>query len=160
MISAVLLLLLGLFLIFLEFFLPGGIMGTAGALALVGSVVVFALDASSPLLVLGYVILVAAALTLLIKFALWRVRSGKAGRSVYLHTDQEGYKTFTFDEEAVGKEGVAQSDLKPSGFVKVQGKRHQAVAKTGYINKGSPITVTEGRGAYLVVKLSNKGPDS
>lgn len=150
--SAVILLLVSLILIFLEFFLPGGIMGATGAVGMVVSVLLFALESPSPWLVMAYIVVAGLALAAVIKFALWRVRSGKGGYSVYLSTDQEGYKAGFFDVSALGKQGVALSDLKPSGHVKVEGKRHQAIAKTGYIERDTPIQVIEGRGSYLVVK--------
>jgi membrane-bound serine protease (ClpP class) len=92
------------------------------------------------------------ALIVLIKFALWRVKSGKPGSSVYLSGDQEGYRAPTFCQDAVGKEGVALSDLGPSGHILVENKKLQAVSKSGYLEKGSEIVVLEGKGAYLLVR--------
>lgn len=49
--------------------------------------------------------------------------------------------------------GQTVSDLGPSGFVVVEGKRYQAIARSGYIDKGNAITVIGGQGAHLLVKL-------
>ena len=57
-----------------------------------------------------------------------------------------------FDAALVGRQGKALSDLKPSGHIMLGQDRHQAVSQAGYIEKGTPIEVIGGRGAYLIVK--------
>ena len=48
--------------------------------------------------------------------------------------------------------GTAESDLKPSGHVMVEGKREQAVSQGTYIKKGEKIKVVGGEGARLIVR--------
>lgn len=147
-----LLLAVGLLMIFFEFFLPGGILGLAGGVLIVVSIVLFAIHAESMWAIILFVIVALVLLGALVQFALWRIRSGRGAKSFYLNTDQEGYVASTFAEELIGKEGEALSDLKPAGHILVEGKRLQAVAKMGYIYKGTTIVVIGGEGAHLVVK--------
>ncbi len=145
----------GFLMIFLEFFLPGGIMGAIGALLVLVSIVLFALNAQSAIAVALYVIGSLIGMGVLIWFAIWRIKTGRA-KGIFLHTAQEGYVASSYDKELIGKEGEALSDLKPAGHILVSGKRYQAVSKTGYVVKGSKIVVVGGQGAHLIVKSESK----
>ncbi|MCH9625917.1 MAG: hypothetical protein S4CHLAM123_11020 [Chlamydiales bacterium] len=145
------LLVVGLLLIFLEFFLPGGIMGIFGGLVLIVSVVFFGMESESVLWTLLYALGLIIIVGFLMRYALWRIRNGKA-KGIFLNTVQEGYVASAWDKELIGKRGEALSDLKPAGHILVEGKRYQAVAKMGYIIKGTAIEVIHGEGAHLVVK--------
>ncbi len=144
----------GLLMIFLEFFLPGGIMGIAGTALVVASIIYFAIYAQSVLSVILYILGTLFFVGLLIRFALWRIRKGKKG--IFLHTVQEGYVASVFDKSMIGQEGEALSDLKPSGHILVKGNRYQAVSKSGYVMKGTKIEVMGGEGAHLIVKSKDK----
>ena len=152
MLTAVVLLITSLILIYLEFFLPGGIMGTAGGLLLIASVIFFAQLSPNIALVLLFSTVAIVGLIATIKLALYRVKRGAPENSVYLQTDQEGYRAPAFDESLVGKTGTAIAGMRPSGHIEIDGVRHQAVAKTGFINKGAEVEVIGGRSAYLIVK--------
>ncbi|MFZ0565557.1 MAG: NfeD family protein [Chlamydiales bacterium] len=143
---------IGLLLIFLEFFLPGGVMGIAGGVFLVVSIVFFSIQTESAIALILYIVGIVLLLVFLIKFSLWRIRTGRA-KGIFLNTAQEGYVASQFAKELIGKKGKALSDLKPAGHILVEGKRYQAVSKSGYIVKESEIEVVGGEGAHLVVKL-------
>lgn len=151
-----LLLFVGLLLIFIEFYLPGGVLGVIGGLVILASVFMFASETSSVFLVILYVFGVAILVTLLIRFALWRIVHAKPGYSIYLNKDQEGYQASSYDQSAIGKQGVVLSDLKPGGYILVDGKQHQAISLTGYIPKGVEVVVIAGQEESLIVKLSKK----
>lgn len=150
----------GLFMIFLEFYLPGGIMGVLGAVAVLASIVLFAMQSNSPLAILLYIIGTVASTVLLFKFALWRIRHAKPDRSIYSEGDQEGYVACVYDKSAIGKMGIVQSDLKPGGHILVEGKKHGAISKSGYITKGSEVIVLGGEGESLTVKHYTKEKES
>jgi membrane-bound ClpP family serine protease len=143
----------GLLLIFLEFFLPGGIMGMLGALVVVGSIIVFAMQQDSLLLVLLYAAGSIALVVLLFRFALWRLRYGSGAKSFYSEDSQHGYTASTFDRSVIGKLGVVDTDLRPGGHVIVEEQRHTAISVSGYINKGEKVKVIGGQGESLTVKL-------
>lgn len=149
---AIILSLAGLFLIFLEFFLPGIVMGTAGSVLLVGSIVFLFLEDLSPLYIALYLVILFALLIGVIRFALYQVkRTGKKG-TIYLQSDQEGFQASHYKKELIGKKGVAASDLKPSGFITINERNYQAVSKAGYIEQGAPIEIIGGQGACYIVK--------
>lgn len=155
MIAALILLGIGLFLIFLEFFLPGGVIGIAGGIFVFLSIIVFAVKAGSIWSLILYLVISGVLILCVMKYALWRIRHNKAGKGFYLDRDQAGYIAAQFDPKLIGKKGIAVSDLKQSGFIVVDGKRYQALSKTGYIAQGTEVIVVGGSGAYLHVKPVN-----
>ncbi|MGD2169680.1 MAG: NfeD family protein [Chlamydiota bacterium] len=149
---AILLAVVGLLLIYFEFFLPGGIMGVAGGILLISSIVILLLNDPGSFVLVIFIASLITALLVTIKIALWRVRStGKKG-TIFLDSDQTGYFASFYDKELIGKLGIAESDLKPSGHVKVDDASYQAVSKGRYINKGSTVQVIGGEGSRLIVK--------
>lgn len=150
--SPYLLLLIGVLLVYVEFYVPGAVLGAAGALCILGSVVLYCMQADS-LLAMAIFFVAAVGLTAgAIKLALHRIRESGSDNSLFLNSDQEGFTAAEFDESLVGKSGVALSDLKPSGHIEVEGERHQAISKHGYLKKGADVVVEGGQSAYLVVK--------
>jgi membrane-bound ClpP family serine protease len=150
------LLALGLLLILMEFYLPGAIMGIIGSLIILLSLVLFINEHSSPLAILLFILGVVASVILLIRFALWRIVHAKPDYSIYLNQDQEGYQASYYDKTAIGKTGIVLSDLKPGGYIKVEGKQHQAISLSGYISKGEEVIVIGGQEESLTVKLKKK----
>lgn len=148
-----LLYLLGMLLIFLEFYLPGAILGICGALFLLASILVFAKVYTSLLALLGYLLFIVVSVVALVKFAIWRIRTAKPDYSIYSDDSQVGFQASHFDHSAIGKIGVASTDLKPGGYIVVDGKRQQALSQAGYIVKGSEVVVVSGQEESLIVKL-------
>lgn len=143
---------LGLILIYLEFYLPGAVMGVTGGLLIIASLFLFIIQFNSPLLSLLYFVCVAASVVLLIKYALWRIPRTKSDRGIYSAHDQEGYQASGFDASAIGKTGVVLSDLKPGGYIEVESKQHQAISESGYLQKGEEVVVLRGEGESLIVR--------
>jgi len=145
-------LILGFLLIFLEFYLPGAIMGISGGIFILISLVLFAAQTDSPLAVSLYIIGIIVALVLLIKFAIWRIRTAKPQRSIYSDDAQVGYQAVSYDTSAIGKKGIVFTDLKPGGFIIVDGKQLPAISKEGYLSKGTKVRVLGGEESNLIVK--------
>ncbi len=147
-----LLLILGLFLILLEFYLPGAIMATLGALSLLAAIVLFASQTHS-LIALGLFILAAAiSVILLIRFAMWQIKRAKPESSIYSDKSQEGYYAAHYDPTAIGKTGVVSTDLKPGGYVVIEGKTYPAISVSGYLAKGEQAVVIGGQEQNLLVR--------
>ena len=91
------------------------------------------------------------ATALLCKSALWMMKSRKR-EGLCLETDQEGFSIDPLDQNLFGKMAEAQTDLKPSGHILVEGQRLQAISDGEYIQKGKHIQILTGRGAYYIVK--------
>lgn len=146
------LLALGLVLVFLEFYLPGAILGALGALFILGSYFVLISRGTTPLEFGLFFVGSIAALYGLIKYALWRIPRAKPGRSIYLKGDQSGYVASHFDKKAIGRDGVVLTDLKPGGYILIDGVQHQAISVEGYVSKGKKVNVLSGEGESLLVK--------
>jgi membrane-bound ClpP family serine protease len=158
MMTPVLLWLLGLLLIFLEFYIPGSVMGIAGGILVFLSVILFASSGVSPIAAALFFLGVAASVVLLIRFTLWRIRSARPEYSIYSDKAQnEGYVASHYDQSAIGKTGMVLSDLKPGGYILIEGKQHQALSQSGYIVKGCEVKVVGGEGESLIVKLVKQG---
>lgn len=52
----------------------------------------------------------------------------------------------------LGKEGIAQTDLRPNGVVRIEGQRLDGVAESGYIPAGSKVKVVSADGIQLKVR--------
>jgi membrane-bound ClpP family serine protease len=146
------LLMAGLFLIYLEFFIPGAVMGIAGALLIIASIFMFIMGQSSSLLIVCYLVFVGISIALVIKYALWRIPKGKPENSIYSSAQQQGFQASDFDRTTIGKIGMVLSDLKPGGYILVEGKQHQAISESGYIPQGEQVLILKGEGDSLIVK--------
>jgi membrane-bound serine protease (ClpP class) len=54
----------------------------------------------------------------------------------------------------VGQAGVAETPLRPSGAVRVAGRRLTGIAESGFVEQGSAVTVVGVSGADLVVRAA------
>jgi membrane-bound serine protease (ClpP class) len=149
---AIFILIIGLLLVFLEFFVPGAVLGTIGSLLIITSIILFALATAAVWAVVLFVIAIIVALICVIRFALYKIRTTKGSSSIYSNGDQAGYAAVEYPRDQVGKKGVALSDLKPAGHVLIEGQKWQAMSTGGYIEKGCEIEVVGGEGAHLTVK--------
>lgn len=152
MIGSIILLIVGLLLVFLEFFLPGGIMGIGGIVVLVIGLIAFGVHSPNPLLTVGVVLLTLLLLFLFVRFALKRLRGSKGEGTFYLHKDQTGYKASAFAKDLIGQEATALTDLRPSGHIRVAGETYQALVKGNYVSRGATLKIVGGEGAHLIVK--------
>jgi membrane-bound serine protease (ClpP class) len=145
----------GLGLVFLEIFVPGGLLGVAGGLCLVFVVTTLFLKqgllwgAGSLALTLGLV-------PLLIRYGANRI----ALRSSL--SKEEGYVAFRQDElsKLIGQEGTAFTPLRPSGEVLIGKNKVDAVAALGMIEKDIPVRVTGVRGYSVIVERAQQTTDS
>ncbi len=152
MLVPILFLAVALLMIFFEFYLPGGVLGVLGGALYLASIVMVYLQVKSLSALLLFICIAAIALVFVIKFALWRIRKSKSHNTLYHNDDQEGYCASSFEASLVGVEGTAFSDLRPSGYILVNGQRYQATSKEGYLVKGTSVVVVDGAGAHLIVK--------
>jgi len=150
---AAVLLIMGLLLILVEFYLPGAVMGIIGAILIFSSTVVVYLEYSSLLGLFVYFLICCIAIALTVKFAVWIIPKSKSKESIYLSSDQAGFKASHYDKSVIGKTAVVVTDLKPGGHILVDGKRLQAISQNGYIVKGSLVLILGGEEESLKVKL-------
>ncbi|HBP86321.1 MAG TPA: peptidase [Nitrospiraceae bacterium] len=154
----------GLLLVGLEIFvIPGfGIAGILGIMALMGGLGMSLIGAGatwdSMLSAIGQValsILVAIIATLILLRYFPRLPFGKR---LILETNlqaQEGYESSPpEDHRWLGMQGIAVSDLHPSGIARFDGQRVDVVSDGGFIDAGQPLKVVRIDGNRIVVQLA------
>lgn len=145
-----------LLLIFLEFYLPGAIMATLGTILLIISISLFAADHGSGFEFLLFLIGNCIAVYAVIRLAIWKIKTSSGKFGIYSDSSQVGFIASTYDQSTVGKKGIVKTDLKPGGYVVIDGAVHQALSETGYLPKGTEIIVIGGQEESLIVKPLNK----
>lgn len=150
-IAFVALLIAGLFLVGAEVFLPGGIIGILGALALVGagaiSFVAYGVQWGI-LISLSIVVLSAACVIAWIK---WFPRTSM-GRHLMLSMDGASFKSSETQGSLLGAEGVAETVLRPSGMARIGGQRLDVVADATWIPAGARVKVISMEGNRICVR--------
>ncbi|MFD2369714.1 nodulation protein NfeD [Brevibacillus sp. GCM10020057] len=144
--------LIGILLMVLEIFLPGGIVGAIGFISIVTGLIMAAYDTQQGLASLG----IAALITVIVAVLLVK-RFGVNGlfRKFILkdvQRNEEGYVAQKDQRHLMNKAGVALTPLRPAGMVKVDGKRVDAVSAGGYIAAGTPVVVVQVEGTRIVVQ--------
>jgi membrane-bound ClpP family serine protease len=71
---------------------------------------------------------------------------------IYKAAKADLYKIKTGKEALVGSVGVAETDLKPEGEIRVVGEFWQATVKEGWIKNGEKVEVVGMEGMFLVVR--------
>ncbi|MBU0678899.1 MAG: hypothetical protein KJ626_12370 [Verrucomicrobia bacterium] len=145
------LLVAGLFLIGVEIFIPGGILGFLGGLALVGAVIAGFFAFPPPwdfISAVAIVLLSGACLVLWVKF----FPGTRIGKQLTLQKDGSTFKSSGNEsKDLVGREGVAVTDLRPAGIASIDGIRIDVVADGAWIEDGSPVRVIAASGNHITV---------
>lgn len=149
------LLIIGLVLTWLEFYLPGGIFAVAAALFVLAAQVSIWSTTQSVVTTFFFFIATVVATIAVIYFAIKRIKQSGERNTFYLSKDQEGYKAADFSEKLIGKKGVTLTEFGPSGYVLIEGVRYGAVCRGPYLDKGRNVVVIAGECGYLVVKPLN-----
>jgi membrane-bound ClpP family serine protease len=146
----ILLLAVGLLLLGAEIFLPGAVIGSVGLVALAAAVWVgFTISPA-----IGFYVMVGVVLLAALTVALWVGLFPKTGigRRMTLSQDGRAFKAADPKADLVGKEGVAQSDLRPAGFALVDGQRVDVVTEGELVARGQRVRVVKAEGARVVVR--------
>lgn len=157
MLSIVLILVaFGILMIAMEVILPGGLLGTAGGIAIIISLILTAtspgLDAigSSGRFALAAGILLASG-TLLVLWLKFFTRAGFVKKHL-LEGGVRGTQMYDQYQELLGRSGTAETDLRPSGKARLDGRRWDVLAESGLIEKGAEIHVVKVEGSRVVVR--------
>ena len=147
----VLLYLLGIIFVLLEIYLPGGILGTIGFICLLSCIgLSFTLGAKAGVSAFFIVLFsLAASVYLVIKY----LPESAVGRRLFL------YRTLKNKEQEsesldglIGRQGIAMTDLRPSGTARIAEKRRDVVTQGDYIDKDRKIEVIAIEGNRIIVK--------
>lgn len=132
------------------FIIPGfGVVGILGIILLVAAIVYTWITLGAlwgiGMLVLSFI---------LFGVGIWIVSRTRWGKKFVLQTSQKGaVSSLGHDNlDLVGKEGVAGSDLHPTGTALVGGRKIDVMTSGVYIKKGSRVKVVEASGPRIVVE--------
>jgi membrane-bound serine protease (ClpP class) len=117
----------------------------AGILVVVGGLLIF--SASLGITYYGLAPQIAAVIAIILLLA-----AGIAAWLFYVGIKAQHKRVKTGKEALIGSNGVATTDLKPKGEVRVLGEFWQATAKETPIANGTAIEVVDMEGMFLVVK--------
>ena len=143
---------IGLTLIAVDFYLPGFVLGSIGIVLMLVAVALcfkqYGLNWAAA------TFLGEAALSLGVGYvAIKLVPQTAAGKKMILSHEQTDMRAgATHAPELVGREGVAQTLLRPSGTALLDGKRLDVVAESDMIERGSAIKVVAIEGTRIVVR--------
>jgi membrane-bound serine protease (ClpP class) len=73
---------------------------------------------------------------------------------------EAGYISGTTRDDLVGHDGVALTDLRPAGTVRIDGERIDAVSDIGFIEQGRRVRVIRSESYRHVVEPISDGADS
>ncbi len=152
MLWIIFLLVIGLLLLCVEIFIPGGIVGTLGGICLLGSIVMAFTERGATFgfyWTAGVVLLTLLALFVSIKI----LPRSPAGKRLFLGSSEAG---FSAGEEGlaswVGKKGKALTTLRPAGMSEIEGKRVDVVTGGEYLSRGTEVEVIRVDGNRVVVR--------
>jgi membrane-bound serine protease (ClpP class) len=152
----ILLFVLGIALVVIELLMPGfGLAGGLGIISLIVGVVLVA-QLVSPV-ALSFII--AIVLLIIVGMLIWLYKSatkgGRVSKLLLLNTKtgkEEGYSSASDNTDLIGLEGVATTNLRPTGTGDFQGRKIDVVADGAFITKGSAIRITDAEGFRIVVR--------
>ncbi|MDR7857115.1 NfeD family protein [Tissierella sp.] len=151
--TSLLLFVIGLILLVVEGMIPGfGLPGISGVI-LVGLGTVLAMSSLSvALLSLSIAIIITTIVTVvLVKMGFKSSMLDK----IILNTEQKdesGYLSTDSMDEYIGREGTSLTELRPSGFIDIDGKKLDALSDSGLIPKNAPIKVVRVEGSKIFVR--------
>ncbi|WP_239454447.1 NfeD family protein [Bacillus suaedaesalsae] len=151
--EAIILFIVGFILLVLELFVPGGILGIIGIVAVLTSVFLstasFEIAAIS--ILLAFILCIAASILLIKVFG----KNIKVFERLILKDrarTEKGYVSNVNRLELIGLEGMSLTPLRPSGIAIVDEEQLDVVTEGGYIGQNKPIKVIKVEGARVVVR--------
>ena len=144
---------IGIILVLLEFFLPGGIIGFIGFGSIIGSLFMAAQDPVH--MTVSLLVAIAASILVFILFVKVFGKSMKFFKKLILTdatTTEKGYVSHKNRVELLGTVGMALTDLRPSGTAVIDDERIDVVSEGGFILKGSSIKIVKVEGSRIVVR--------
>jgi membrane-bound ClpP family serine protease len=148
----VVLIVAGLVLLALDFYVPGFVLASIGAVLMVIALMLGyrSYGVGVMLALLGGEIVLGGAV---MYGAIRLFPQSPLGRKMILAKTQTGVRAQTQREsDLVGREGVAHTLLRPTGVALVDGKRLDVVADSGMIEAGSPIKIVAVAENRIVVR--------
>lgn len=140
----------GVILLGFEVFIPGGILGVLAGLAfLAGSALAFADYGLSG----GLTAFAAAAVMVggVLYFEFKILPKTAWGQRLFLKAEIDGVASPARERDFVGSEGVTVTAMGPSGLIEIDGKRHEAFSRSGFLEANVPVMVVGTDNFRLIV---------
>jgi membrane-bound serine protease (ClpP class) len=150
---AIILFAVGVILLIVEMSIPG--FGVAGISSLVAFAlaIIFAADTFLEGLVATGITLLVIGIIVVVFLVL--LSKGKLSANFILKAQNSGAEGFTSAKRdysfLVGREGVAQTILRPAGRMLIGGKVYDVTSAGDFIPAGTPVEVTEVAGSHITV---------
>jgi len=155
----IMLLVAGLMLIGAEVFVPGGVLGVVGAIALMTAAVIgFSLfpPAVAIMIAVGMIVLVGVVIALWIRI----FPHTSIGRQMTVMRNLKDAKgTDSTLDGLVGKIGISRSVLRPAGYVEVENRRIDVVTEGEMIECNMPVRIIAVEGNHVIVEALSS-PDA
>jgi membrane-bound serine protease (ClpP class) len=150
--ESIILFIVGIILIVGEFFVPGGILGTAGVIAILSGIVLAGGSVSNILLS----ILIAAFVTTVVSIIFLKYFGYRGPlRKIVLFDStktEKGYISSVTNKELIGLEGETLTPLRPSGTAVINHERYDVITEGGYIGINKPVKIIKTEGSRIVVR--------
>ncbi|MCX7703780.1 MAG: hypothetical protein N2234_06750 [Planctomycetota bacterium] len=144
----------GFILLFMELFLPSGILGVAASILMTAGVILAFVEST----LFGVILLVV--LVVAVPFVVWRILKilpkTSIGKAILLEGPSSHEEVATQPEielrKLAGKQGTATSQLRPAGIAEIEGKRYQVISEGMIIDEGTKIEVIDVSGNRIMVR--------
>ena len=145
--------LVGIGLLLLEFFLPGGIVGTIGFIAIIASFFLAAGDVEHMAIAL-FIALIAGFIASVVLIKVFGKRMTTFNRIILTDSTstESGYVSNINRNDLIGKEGILVTDLRPSGTLLLEGERIDVVSEGSFVMRGTHVKVIKTEGSRIVVR--------
>ncbi|MDA3798879.1 MAG: hypothetical protein PF692_07355 [Kiritimatiellae bacterium] len=144
------LLVTGVLLLSLEIFVPGGILGTIGGLMLISTIFMSLFIFDKYGVLIAFLIMVFSVAMLVAWIAI--LPKTPLGKRITLNHTLVSAKSNSDRTSLVGREGITVSELRPSGFAKIDGKKYDVLSDGGLISVDKEIVVTNVSGIRIIVQ--------
>jgi len=152
-ILGIIVLLVGIVLIGIEFFMPGfGLPGISGIICVAAGIYLTGSNSAERLTV-GVIAIVVIAVLLVISIIVFK--SKKVKSPIKLETDLPGKNLFIDESDMnylVGKKGVALTDLRPSGKGEFEGVKLDVLSSGEFIEKDKKLIIIEIKNNKIFVR--------
>jgi membrane-bound serine protease (ClpP class) len=141
----------GLILIGAEIFVPGGILGLIGGLALAAAAVIGLNIFPAPWNLFNVFGIIVISIGLLLLWLKYFPRT-PVGRGVTLSQNASGFKSESELKIEPGTRCVTATALHPSGMALLDGRRIDVMAEGGYVEAHQTVEVVRMQGNYVIVR--------
>lgn len=143
----------GLILLVIEAIVPGfGLPGISGIILVVLGAILAMGSVTQALMSVSVAIIITTLITLLL---IKRGSKSPIFDKIILdiqHKEEEGYVSAKPKDEYLGKEGIAVTELRPSGIIEIDGRRLDALSSGNFIQKNTRVKVIKVEGSKIIVR--------